>query len=120
MRAPLMLPAYTVGEDVKVPIGREGREGRDFQSPLEQPPPHKRAYTREGGNNADIFSRPSRPTRPGGAIAGRRSSDPIRFAAEGPPVGVLFASANNPPVGVLRASPTLARALSGVARTVFA
>jgi hypothetical protein len=105
MRAPLTLPAHS--EDFEVPIGREGREGRDFQSPLEQPPPRNiyiherrpRAYTREGENNADIFSRPSRPTRPGDAIAGRRSSDPIGFAAEGPPVSVLFASANKPPGG---------------------
>jgi hypothetical protein len=52
-----------------------GREGRDFLSPLEQPftvififANGARAYARAGENNGGVFSRPSRPTRPGDAV----------------------------------------------------
>jgi hypothetical protein len=68
MHAPTMLLAHIPGDDV-VPMGRQGREGRGLQSPFgeflqrnihihERRP---RTYAREGKNNRDIFSRPSRP-----------------------------------------------------------
>jgi hypothetical protein len=104
-----------------LPSGRQGREGRDFLSPLEQPfyrnikvhEGRPQAYARAGKNNRDAFSRPSRPIRPSKAVAGPRSSHAIRFAAEiraasgamlsffrilfqGPPVGVLFANTKPP------------------------
>lgn len=68
-------------DDGKPPPGRQGREGRDFLSPLEQQPFHRnihvhegrpRAYARVGKNNRDVFSRPSRPTRPGGSVVDLR------------------------------------------------
>jgi hypothetical protein len=69
--------------DGKLPSGRQGREGRDFLSPLKQPfyryfyihERRPRAYARGGKNknNGGVFSRPSRPTRPGDAFGDLRS-----------------------------------------------
>ena len=82
MRARVILPAHIARDDGKLPSGRQGREGRDFLSPLEQPfycsfhihERRPRAHTREGENNADMFSRPSRPSGPPAAVAGLRSA----------------------------------------------
>jgi hypothetical protein len=64
----LMLPADIIGDDIKLPTGRQGREGRDFLSPIQPKGRNKhiherraRMYACEGKNNADVFSRPSRP-----------------------------------------------------------
>jgi hypothetical protein len=79
MRAPPMLPA-----NIDVARGRQGREGRDFLStsqpkyPTTPQPKYPNNNIRERrprtyaceGNSADIFSRPSRPTRPGATAAG--------------------------------------------------
>ena len=80
MHAQLMLPTHIAGDDGKLATGRQGREGRDFLSPLKQPfyrnfhihERRTRAYARGGKNNGDVFSRPSRPTWPGGAVGGPR------------------------------------------------
>jgi hypothetical protein len=77
MMPALMLPADIIGDDIKVPTGRQGREGRDFLSPIRQPKRRNkhiherraRMYACEGKNNADVFSRPSRP---GDAVVGLR------------------------------------------------
>jgi hypothetical protein len=71
MRAQFILLALIVaGDDGKLPTGRQGREGRDFLSPIQPNGRNNhiherrpRTYACEGKNNADIFSRPSRPTR---------------------------------------------------------
>jgi hypothetical protein len=83
MRAQFILPALIVaGDDGKLPTGRQGREGRDFLSPIRQPNGRNnhiherrpRTYACEGKNNADIVSRPSRPARPPATIAGPHSA----------------------------------------------
>jgi hypothetical protein len=73
----LTMPAPIASDDGKLPSGRQGREGRDFLSPLKLPlyrnfHDHERrlrAYARGGINYADVFSRPSRP---GDAVVGLR------------------------------------------------
>jgi hypothetical protein len=88
MRVQLILPAPIAGDDGKLATGRQGREGRDFLSPLEQPfycnfhihERRPRAYARVDKNNGDVFSRPSRPsrpTRPGDAVADLRSASRV-------------------------------------------
>jgi hypothetical protein len=80
MRALVMLPSHIAGDDGKFPSGRQGREGRDFLSPLEQPfyrnchihERRTRAHARVDKNIGDVFSRPSRPSRPRAAVAGLR------------------------------------------------
>jgi hypothetical protein len=82
MRAQLILSAHIASDDSKLPSGRQGREGRDFLTPLEQTfycnfhihERRPRAYARVEKNNGDLFSRPSRPTRPGDAVADLRSA----------------------------------------------
>jgi hypothetical protein len=74
-----MLPANTVGDDVNVPLGREGRGfqspfGESLQGHIHIHERRPRAYARKGKNNADVISRPSRPSRSRAAIADLHSA----------------------------------------------
>jgi hypothetical protein len=81
MRTQLILSAHIAGDDGKRPSGRQGREGRDFLSPLKQPlyrnfqihERRPRACARVEKNNKGVFSRPSRPIRPSDAVGDLRS-----------------------------------------------
>jgi hypothetical protein len=78
----LIAPAYVIGDYVKAPTGRQGREGRDFLSPIRQPkgrnnPIHERRPRTYACGGADVYSRPSRPTRPGATTGSRCHRPPV-------------------------------------------